>query len=201
MLCGMYRYAKSEMLSNTHTHTHTHTQTKYRNPRCACAPRVNNSAGAISSRVKIENTNKIEFINCTWIGNSATIGAAMHLRPAAESSLFDGRAPTPLLHDCSFIDNQVVLSAEFLLNTKYNATKHVLETGTLHIESIEVEFKGYVLISGSAGSGIVATSAQINVLENTTVHFVNNRATKGGAMALLGFSILELYSDSHVIYI
>ena len=24
-----------------HTHTHTHTQDDYRNPRCACAPRVN----------------------------------------------------------------------------------------------------------------------------------------------------------------
>ena len=35
------------MLGNRHTHTQTHrhtdTQTKYRNPRCACAPRVNNS--------------------------------------------------------------------------------------------------------------------------------------------------------------
>ena len=29
------------MLSNRHTHTQTHTQTKYCNPRCACAPRVN----------------------------------------------------------------------------------------------------------------------------------------------------------------
>ena len=27
----------------THTHTHTHTQDDYRNPRCACAPRVNNN--------------------------------------------------------------------------------------------------------------------------------------------------------------
>ena len=27
--------------TNTHTHTHTHTQNDYRNPCCACAPRVN----------------------------------------------------------------------------------------------------------------------------------------------------------------
>ena len=25
----------------THTHTHTHTRDDYSNPRCACAPRVN----------------------------------------------------------------------------------------------------------------------------------------------------------------
>ena len=28
---------------HTHTHTHPHTQPKYCNPRCACAPRVNNT--------------------------------------------------------------------------------------------------------------------------------------------------------------
>ena len=27
--------------THKHTHTHTHTQNDYRNPRCACAPRVN----------------------------------------------------------------------------------------------------------------------------------------------------------------
>ena len=36
-------HVKSEMLSNRHTDTHTDTQTKYRNPRCACTPRVNHS--------------------------------------------------------------------------------------------------------------------------------------------------------------
>ena len=47
MICGVYSYAKSEMLSKTHTHTH-----KYRNPRCACAPRVNESTevGAVCRR-------------------------------------------------------------------------------------------------------------------------------------------------------
>ena len=28
---------------DTQTHTHTHTQNDYRNPRCACAPRVNDT--------------------------------------------------------------------------------------------------------------------------------------------------------------
>ena len=33
---------------DTHTHTQTHTQDDYRNPRCACAPRVNHSEGGKS---------------------------------------------------------------------------------------------------------------------------------------------------------
>ena len=39
-------HVKSEMLSNRHTHTDT--QTKYRNPRCACTPRVNNTVACIA---------------------------------------------------------------------------------------------------------------------------------------------------------
>ena len=50
---------------DTQTHTHTHTQDDYRNPRCACAPRVNNyrvlsviaeslrEVGAVSPRVGV----------------------------------------------------------------------------------------------------------------------------------------------------
>ena len=47
IVCGTNNRVKSEMLSNRHTHTDT--QTKYRNPRCACAPRVNNLREADAS--------------------------------------------------------------------------------------------------------------------------------------------------------
>ena len=42
IVCGTNNLVKSEMLGDRHTDTHTDTQTKYCNPRCACAPRVNN---------------------------------------------------------------------------------------------------------------------------------------------------------------
>ena len=35
---------------DTHTHTHTHTQDDYSNPRCACAPRVNNHSLSYASQ-------------------------------------------------------------------------------------------------------------------------------------------------------
>ena len=41
IVCGTNNHVQSEMLSNRHTDTQTDTQTKYCNPRCACAPRVN----------------------------------------------------------------------------------------------------------------------------------------------------------------
>ena len=55
------------MLSNRHTDTHTdtHTQTKYCNPRCACAPRVNDRSIAgnlrlLTSRNGIGNASRAQ---------------------------------------------------------------------------------------------------------------------------------------------
>ena len=52
---------------DTHTHTHTATQNDYCNPRCACAPRVNNTTSdSINSSIAQSHGNKI--INCK-LGN------------------------------------------------------------------------------------------------------------------------------------
>ena len=162
---------------------------------------VDNSAGRggavsfFSSRIK---TNRLEFLDCMWIGNSASIGAAMSLRPIAESSIFSGATPTPFLCRCLFIDNHIIDTAAFLKSASDATTKHELESGVLHLESIEVKFNDSVSFRGSRGSAIHAISSQINVLENSGAHFVNNTASYGGAMALLSHSILKLYPDSRI---
>lgn len=159
--------------------------------------------GAVSffaSRVKTPSTNKLEFINCTWIENSASIGAAVSLRPTAGSSLFDGDPPTPLIQGSLFSKNIVLTSARFLTSANDKTTKQELETGALHIKSISVNLSDTVLFTENIGSAIVATSSLVNVLRNTKISFVRNHATYGGAIGLLGFSILELYSGSEVIF-
>ena len=77
-------------------------------------------------------------------------------------------------------------------------SRQVLQSGTLDIDSFEITLSKNVSIIGSKGSAIVATSSHINVLEDTVLRFVNNSATDGGAMALLGYSVLELHSNSQL---
>ena len=43
-----------------------------------------------------------------------------------------------------------------------------------------------------------ALTSHIHVLQHSMIHFLNNRATNGGAMALLGFSILEILPGSEL---
>ena len=167
---------------------------------------VNNSAawgGAVSffaSRFKVDLLNRMEFINCSWIGNTASVGAAMHVNDEVWDSIADGIVPTTLLCSCKFINNYITNTPAILKGPNGGIFQQVLQSGTLDIDSFEITLSKNVSIVGSTGSAIVATSAHINVLEDTVLRFVNNSATNGGAMALLGHSVLELHSNSQVIF-
>ena len=167
---------------------------------------VNNSAGwgaaaaFFSSRSQSFVNSSLRFINCVFEGNSASIGAAVHLKPEAMQSLYEGSAPTAVFCNCNFTENRILETGTFLNIADDSTSQHVLESGTVDIESLEIDFLQYVSFTGNRGSAIVANSAQVNVLENTKVEFVDNTATNGGAMALLGFSVLELYPQSEVVF-
>ena len=52
---------------DTLTHTHTHTQDDYRNPRCACAPRVNEDTSLTMTLSSAPLVSRLERFHC--IGN------------------------------------------------------------------------------------------------------------------------------------
>ena len=76
---------------------------------------------------------------------------------------------------------------------------YILQSVIIDIESITIDLSEMITLIGSRGSAITAKSAQVIILSNTKIEFVNNTATNGGAMALLGFSILEFYPGSQVL--
>ena len=163
---------------------------------------VNNSAawGGAVSFLASRLLNRMEFINCSWMGNSASFGAAMRVNYEARDSIADGIVPTTLLCSCTFINNYITNTAVILKSANGGISRQVLQSGTLDIAAFEIALSGNVSFFGSTGSAIVATSAHINALEDTVLRFVNNSATNGGAMALLGYSVLDLHSNSQVIF-
>ena len=162
-----------------------------------CAGRGGGAVSFSSSYFGTNIINKLEFIHCCWTNNSALIGAAVSFRPYTKSFLFHGRAPTPLLQNCSFTNNHVIKSEYSEID---GIRQYVLETGALHIDSMEVKFNESAFFAGTTGSAIFATLSKISVLNNTEVYFINNRAAYGGAIALLDFSVLEVYPGSQVTF-
>ena len=162
---------------------------------------VNNTAvwgGAVllfSVRSPYDTHNGFLFSNCTWSSNTASIGAAVTLFPSIWDSIFEGITPPVVFEQCTFLYNAVIDSNSSI----DSAPQHALESGILHIISFQVEFLD-IIFSDNTGSAIFATAAQISILHNTTVCFKNNSAINGGAMALLGLSILQLYPGSQVVF-
>ena len=142
-------------------------------------------------------TNVLVLINCTWRENSASVGAAISLIQTDTGSFFNWEPPIPLLQRCIIVNNQAHGSSTLTASANDNAAKHVVQTGALHIEAMQVQLKYTVVFSEN---GIVAISSQIHVLPNTKVHFKQNKAINGGAISLLSSSVMELYNGSQVIF-
>ena len=76
----------------------------------------------------------------------------------------------------------------------------MLQSGIIDVELLQIDFMIYVAFIGNKASAIYSYSAQLNVFEGTHINFINNTATKGGALSLHGFSVLNLYPGSQVIF-
>ena len=139
----------------------------------------------------------LTFQNCTFIQNFALIGSALCLRSKSDHGF---RPPTVLLLNCNFVSNYV-LRNEDILNIGSDGKSHpYLHSGSLYVESMEIDLLKYVSFNDNMGSGIVANTANVNVLQGTLAEFVNNSATNGGGIALLGPSLLQLRSGSQVVF-
>ena len=162
---------------------------------------INNSAqrgGAViiyatPSNKNVSKINMINFINCTWTRNTATIGAALIYKPSVQSSIIEGEHfLVPLFSNCIFNKN-IAIKSKIGLN-------NVLELGIVDITTVKIQFSVSVLFYGNKGSPIVARSAEIIATEGTIVKFEDNSATNGGAMALYSFSRIELFPNTKIIF-
>ena len=167
---------------------------------------VNNSAGwggaisFFSSLSKTDLNSSIAFNKCTFEENSGAIGAAVVIGPNALHHIFDGSAAVATFSSCTFKRNKLVESERFQNVANDDLSHHELESSIVDVDSMQIVFVTYVSFVDNIGTALVANSGLIGVLENTEVVFVNNTATNGGAMALLGFSVLELHPGSQVTF-
>ena len=109
-------------------------------------------------------------------------------------TLTDGYLPIPEFTNCLFEDNKII--------PKYEGN-NVLEpaVGTLFSSTITVNFSSSVVFVGNNGTAISITAGSINILHDAVVEFRNNTGVHGGALALLEFASLRLFSGSFVSFI
>ena len=137
---------------------------------------------------------RVLFSDCTWYQNSGTLGSALILAPEAFFTLTDGYLPEPEFTNCLFEGNKII--------PNYEGTDVVQPAvGILFSSTYTVNFSSSVIFVGNNGTAVSITIGSINVLQNAVIEFKNNTGVRGGALALLDFASMRLFSGSNVSFI
>ena len=135
----------------------------------------------------------VRYINCQWINNQATMGAAIGLASTPSTNgLGDTSGRGPLLtyrvdlEDCNISGNAIVLSED----------EKVIGQGTIYSYSVPVIFRGVVNIENNTNTAMVIENAVLRVFGSVT--FRNNTGRQGGALGLYGTSVIMLMPGSRL---
>ena len=138
----------------------------------------------------ILSTNSLQFINCTWEQNLATIGSAGQL---ARVSLGNesGVPVIPVFTNCSFLANVHMQYIE----SGYRGM------GTLIIDRLPSQLKGEVCFKDNTESGLVILGETVEIVEGTVVTFRNNTARRGAGILMYGHSSILLNRNVKLFFV
>ena len=126
--------------------------------------------------------NKIEVKNCNFYSNMAHTGSALDITPNILRSFAKGFLITPVIKDCTFSQNNVS-------SNKYNNTHATFGIGTLYVSLYCIKLVGFNKFEKNVGTAIHIVNGNIN-MSQSTVNFFGNSGIQGGAVALIGDSIM-----------
>ena len=132
----------------------------------------------------------IHVNNCTWADNIANFSASVDISSHSNDTLARGFLPIPLFSDCKFDGNGELGTDHWHANS-----------GSFVITNFEVHFKGSISFCSHTNSALHVTSGRIMLCPHTKMTFSNNRAFRGGALALYGFSSVIIDDDVEVQFI
>ena len=138
-------------------------------------------------------TNIMTFENCHWVENSAFAAAAVDISPHVWDTLGVGLLPTFTFTNCSFKSNYIK-GRERSLGS--GADQNSAGLGIFLVSVFEVKFEGNTEFIDNRGTALCLTSAVTEFSEGSSVLFSNNSAVRGGALALIAYSVVNIYENS-----
>ena len=158
------------------------------------------SGGGVSvilTQIPVQDTGSaINFSNCTWTGNTALYGAAVHIAPGIWAT---GNSHFPLLvfSDTIISSNKVIptVSTEThrmvpLVDTDQGLQTQIDGAGAFFATQINVVFAKMTKFISNNGTALYLISSFAVFIASSQVVFDSNNGTNGGAIALLGQSFL-----------
>lgn len=130
----------------------------------------------------------VDFENSSFTNNSASFGSAVFMSPNVFKKLSLGTAMAPTFTNCHFKDNTV--SKNTTLYSQYGVQSTV-GIGTVYASVYNINFQGYNHFEGNRGTAVYVVNGVVN-FKNSSAQFINNTGNQGGALALIGSSVLTI---------
>ena len=129
----------------------------------------------------------IVFTNCVWTKNSALFGSAVDIFPQD----LDHKYPwTIQFSDCTIMSNTIRLESKSN-NASAIYQYHYNGKGALSCTLFTLIFSGKTSVENNSGSAMHLSSCHMKFETDSDAYFVNNTGYNGGAIVLIGQSMLE----------
>ena len=141
---------------------------------------------------KDSTRNTILLDNCTLKHNKAHMGSAVDINPTVFQKLLTGYTVYPTFRNCYFLGNYVVVN-----DTQRNGVNQkTAGLGTIRSSQHNIYFEKYNCFKHNKGSALYIFNGIVNC-QKSNLTFVNNTALYGGAIALLGSSIITVGPNNY----
>ena len=132
------------------------------------------------------SVNSLVFDSCRFEGNKAHTGSAVDLFPGNYVTVSDGYTIVPAFRNCSFLGNIVTDSIH---DSESENAQRTAGVGTLYATQYDVKFEGENCFQHNNGTALHIVNGIANFF-NSDAFFYGNHGMKGGAIALIGTSIM-----------
>ena len=130
--------------------------------------------------------NSMVFDSCIFEKNGAHIGSAVEMAPSMFFKLTTGYIITPVFQDCYFAHNFVYVN-----HSNSQLIQKTPGFGTIYASLNNIHFSGHNCFESNIGTAIYMINGIIDC-RNSSMTFINNTGIQGGALALIGSSVMNV---------
>ena len=137
-----------------------------------------------------ENTresNTINIAECIFEGNKAHTGSAVDITPTVFERVSSGIRMIPTFRNCNFFYNIVKINTA----SQHENAQTTYGIATIYVSLYSIKFEGCNSFEGNVGTAIHIVNGKID-MSQSDVHFYNNSGINGGAVALIGVSLMSV---------
>ena len=135
-------------------------------------------------------TNVVEFYDCQWVSNVARVGSGVDL--SVWHPVPYGAIASPSFMDCVFLNNSARYTSKM---------GEYVGIGAFYSDFIPVNFHGVTKFRSNSPTALACIGARLSFHSDCTAEFVDNSGRNGGAVALMGYSFLQVSSGTSLNFI